>query len=396
MFLCIASHVAVAQEVVINPKIDSEFNKRKSYYKKFGAQISNYYDIVSCIRTGEGKDSVALLTPYYTRVGYSGWYPDSVENDLLLVYDIQTKAVTIYENALLPSESFILTQKLKPTENGFVIQIHNGDQNPFDANIYVGGNAIDSIYIESKGPCQDANTYKFNNLYLNEFDVEMIFSLRNELCCHIEIIKDSVCVGGECWELQELTITQPHVYRTIQEVFPIFGDTLFFGTYKERLNYKKKMILDCNGSWDCLQKKGYVNELYTINYEKNGILNLMIQYFQGELMFEIGFPVYFTFDLKEDWNFGEDVFVNKETLTKKIYKKMKPQGSFIPSTVFDELFKEEYIDLSKYEIKTDSNGVIKFVFMYWYHRSLPLYAEFSFEEIKPFLKPEFLRRLTDE
>ncbi|MBR4498362.1 MAG: hypothetical protein IKP08_06770 [Bacteroidales bacterium] len=212
----------------------------------------------------------------------------------------------------------------------------------------------------------------------------------------VKIIKDSVCIDGKYFELQELACGTPRVFHTIQEVFPIFGDTLFFGTYKERLNYKKKMILDCNGSWDCLRKKGYVNELYTINYEKNGILNLMIQYFQGELMFEIGFPVYFTFDLKEDWILGEDVFVNKETLTKKIYKKMKPQGSFIPSTVFDELFKEEYIDLSKYEIKTDSNGVIKFIFVDWYHRSLPLLAEFSFEEIKPFLRPEFLRRLSDE
>ena len=395
MFLCIASHVAVAQEVVINPKIDSEFNKRKSYYKKFGAQISNYYDIVSCIRTGEGKDSVALLTPYYTRVGYSGWYPDSVENDLLLVYDIQTKAVTIYENALLPSESFILTQKLKPTENGFVIQIHNGDQNPFDANIYVGGNAIDSIYIESKGPCQDANTYKFNNLYLNEFDVGMIFSLRNELCCHIEIIKDSVCVGGDCWELQELTITQPHVYRTIQEVQYFIKD-IFFSDYKDRLSFKKKSLLLCEGledSIECLMYYAYPFERYDINYEKNGILNFEMG---ASFVYSLSWDLFsFTFDLKEDKNLGEDIFVNKDKLLRIYRKKLK--------VVFREMEEEfddndvERIDLSQYDIVTDTAGnILSFVFIYHFFKSIYWDVSFSFEEIKPFLKPEFLRRLTDE
>ena len=60
----------------------------------------------------------------------------------------------------------------------------------------------------------------------------------------VKIIKDSVCIDGKYFELQELACGTPRVFHTIQEVFPIFGDTLFFGTYKERLNYKKKMILD--------------------------------------------------------------------------------------------------------------------------------------------------------
>lgn len=54
------------------------------------------------------------------------------------------------------------------------------------------------------------------------------------------------------------------------------------------------------------------------------------------------------------------------------------------------------IDLSQYKIETDTAGNIqKFVFYYDYLR-MYLFAEFSFEEIKPFLKPEFLRRLSDE
>ena len=411
LFLCIASHVAVAQEIVIAPKSDDSncnqdsdcYNIAKGYYKRCGAQISNYYATWDCICAGNGKDSVAILTPFYMYPGcWDCTPPDTIGNDLLVVSDMKTNKIRIYENVLYKRDNMKTYPNLRPTQNGFVIEInlHFGGMDAFVADIYVEDNKIDSIYFESSGTCQYTKTYKFDNLHLDEFDAKMIDSLQviahNELCYQPEIITDTFNLDGIHFELQELACGTPRVFHTIQEVFPIFGDTLFFGTYKERLNYKKKMILDCNGSWDCLGKKGYVNELYTINYEKNGILNLMIQYFQGELMFEIGFPVYFTFDLKEDWNLAEDIFVNKEMLTQKIYKKMKPQGSFIPSTVFDELFKEEYIDLSKYEIKTDSNGVIKFIFVDWYHRSLPLLAEFSFEEIKPFLKPEFLRRLSDE
>ena len=394
LFLCIASHVAVAQEVVIAPKIDSEFNKRTGYYKRFGAQISNYYDIVSCIRTGDGKDSVALLTPYYTHVGYSGWYPDSVVNDLLVVYNIQTNAVKIYEHALLPSDSFILSQRLKPTENGFVIQIHRGRVwNPFDADIYVGDNAIDSIYIESGGLCQDANTYKFNNLYLDKFDVEMIFSLRNELCSHIQIIKDSVYMDGGWWELQELTITQPHVYRAIQEVFYDFLVDRIFIDYTERLNYKKKLILNCGGDYDCIYDNAYPFERYYINYEKNSILNLeMATDFVGSLSVVL---FSFTFDLKEDKNLGEDIFVNKDKLLRIYQKKLK----VVYKEAEEDFYYDDvrYIDLSQYDIKTDTTGNISnFAFIYQFHKNIYWDVSFSFEEIKPFLKPEFLRRLTDE
>ena len=141
-----------------------------------------------------------------------------------------------------------------------------------------------------------------------------------------------------------------------------------------------------------LTKIGYAFEEYMINYEKNGILNLEI-WVTG-----VGCPrssvQFFTFDLNEDKNLGEDVFIYKDLLLKKYIRKLKAEFT----EEGDEYDEDDgkIIDLSQYKIETDTAGNIqKFVFYYDYLR-MYLFAEFSLEEIKPFLKPEFLRRLSDE
>ena len=218
----------------------------------------------------------------------------------------------------------------------------------------------------------------------------------------VEIIKDSVCIDGVWRELQELTFTHPQIYCAIQEDYNDF-DTIFTD-YKERLNYKKKLILDCNGSWKCLREKDYVLEYYEINYQKNGILNatLCVENFVNTF---IGIYL-FTFDLIEDKNLREDVFINKDKLLEiyreKIeedYKDVKKDNDAYADD--DNFFSDDEdiapTHLSKYKIETDSLGkVVFFRFYYPFRWNMRLFAEFSFEEIKPFLKPEFLRRLTDE
>lgn len=184
LFLCIASHVAVAQEIVIAPKQDIKYNQdsecyniAKGYYKRCGAQISNFYGVASCVRSGDSKDSVAILVPFYT---YPGWecFPDSVENPLLVILDMQTNAVRIYEKALLLNDGFGPLQSLSQTENGFMIEINYSGNNGFVADIHVVDNKIDSICMESWGDCQYTKTYRFNNLHLDDFDARMIDSLR--------------------------------------------------------------------------------------------------------------------------------------------------------------------------------------------------------------------------
>ena len=218
----------------------------------------------------------------------------------------------------------------------------------------------------------------------------------------VEIIKDSVCIDGVWRELQELTFTHPQIYCAIQEDYNDF-DTIFTD-YKERLNYKKKLILDCNGSWKCLREKDYVLEYYEINYQKNGILNatLCVENFVNTF---IGIYL-FTFDLIEDKNLREDVFINKDKLLEiyreKIeedYKDVKKDNDAYADD--DNFFSDDEdiapTHLSQYKIETDSLGkVVFFRFYYPFRWNMRLLAEFSFEEIKPFLKPEFLRRLTDE
>lgn len=226
----------------------------------------------------------------------------------------------------------------------------------------------------------------------------ILFSSLSLYSQSVKIIKDSVCIDGKYYELQELTITKQRCFFTIQRAFDIF-DGARFQDYEYRLYYKKKTVLECGsmsrlecGSFECLQKIGYAFEEYMINYEKNGILNLEI-WVTG-----VGCPrssvQFFTFDLNEDKNLGEDVFIYKDLLLKKYIRKLKAEFTE-EGDEYDE-DDEKIIDLSQYKIETDTAGNIqKFVFYYDYLR-MYLFAEFSFEEIKPFLKPEFLRRLSDE
>lgn len=230
----------------------------------------------------------------------------------------------------------------------------------------------------------------------------ILFSSLSLYSQSVKIIKDSVCIDGKYYELQELTITQPQIYRAIQEVYYVFDSN--FTNYKDRLNYKKKLILDCNGIWECLREKDYVLEYYDINYQKNDILNVTLH---TENFVNTFIGIYlFTFDLIEDKNLREDVFINKDKLLEiyreKIeedYKDVKKDNDAYADD--DNFFSDDEdiapVHLSQYEIETDSLGkIVTFRFFHPFHWNMRLFAEFSFEEIKPFLKPEFLRRLNDE
>lgn len=234
------------------------------------------------------------------------------------------------------------------------------------------------------------------NLKKNIFVVYILCSSLSLYSQSVEILKDSIYIDGEYYELQELAITQPVCYSAIQEyLYKYKVVDRIFTNYKERLNYKKKLILDCGNSLECLRDKGCPLEYYFIIYEKNGILNLDMAadyLYVGSTTVNL---FNFTFDLKEDKNLGEDVFINKDKLLRIYQKKLK--------VVFREMEEEfddndvERIDLSQYDIVTDTAGnILRFVFIYHFFKSIYWDVSFSFEEIKPFLNPEFLRRLNEE
>lgn len=230
----------------------------------------------------------------------------------------------------------------------------------------------------------------------------ILFSSLSLYSQSVKIIKDSVCIDGKYYELQELTITQPQIYRAIQEVYYVFDSN--FTNYKDRLNYKKKLILDCNGIWECLREKDYVLEYYDINYQKNDILNVTLRTENFANTF-IGIEL-FTFDLKEGKNLREEVFINKDKLLEIYREKIEEDYDDVKkdNDAYDDdddffSYGEDIdpVHLSQYEIETDSLGkIVTFRFFHPFHWNMRLFAEFSFEEIKPFLKPEFLRRLSDE
>ena len=185
VLLLLCTTICKSQEIVIAPKQDMKYNQdsecyniAKGYYKRCGAQISNFYGVSSCVRSGDGKDSVAILIPFYTYPGWGECFPDNVENPLLVILNMQTNAVRIYEKALLLNDGFGPSQSLSPTENGFIIEIYYSGNNGFKAEIHVVDNKIDNISMESWGHCQYTKTYKFDNLYLDDFDARMIDSLR--------------------------------------------------------------------------------------------------------------------------------------------------------------------------------------------------------------------------
>lgn len=201
----------------------------------------------------------------------------------------------------------------------------------------------------------------------------------------VEIIKDTVCLFKECFELQELKINKPKIYKKIQSTYNLFDGVDTFTNYKERLKYKKKGIKDCK-SLDELREIQYGFEDYEIYFDKNNILNISISIQAYGSPYEN--TKYLTFDIKKDKELGIKLFKNK----KKLFKMCLEKITELENTEFIN----KYNSLSQYQIITDNKGNIsnlEFVFINPENRTEADGVIFSFGEIKPFLKPKYLKSL---
>lgn len=199
----------------------------------------------------------------------------------------------------------------------------------------------------------------------------------------VEIIKDTVCLSGECFELQELKITKPIIYSKIQTTFDLFDNNEIFADYKERLNYKKKVFKDCK-SLDEL--RGYGFEHYEIYFNSNNLLYISITVTSYRYPNENS--CYLLFDLKKDEEVGIKLLKNKKKLIKVCLKKIKEKG-------YSE-FLVDYNTLSQYRIDIDENGEISDIIFFsdnLENHNDPNYIDLYFSEVKPFIKSKYLKYL---
>lgn len=199
----------------------------------------------------------------------------------------------------------------------------------------------------------------------------------------VEIIKDTVCQSGECFVLQELKITKSKIYNKIQTTHNLFDNNEIFTDWKDRLNYKKKVFKDCK-SFDELREIQYGFEDYEIYFNSNNLLYI------STTVTAYGYPNEYTYylllDLKKDEEVGIKLLKNKKKLFKVCLKKIKEKG-------YTE-FRFDYNNLFQYRIDIDKNGEISniyFLFDNPENDKDPNYIDFSFIEIKPFIKSKYLK-----
>ena len=164
--------------MVIVPKI--KYNqecerKTDGFFQRFEASISNFYLEQSAIRVY--NDSIGILQPFYTYNSYGECYPEKIENNLLIVYNFKENKTKVYDNILIP-DSINSYQELISNKTSFIIHSEQGHSYTFFTNIFVTQTKIDSIQLESTGWNQYTKTYRFRNLYLGNFKLNIIDSLR--------------------------------------------------------------------------------------------------------------------------------------------------------------------------------------------------------------------------
>lgn len=215
------------------------------------------------------------------------------------------------------------------------------------------------------------------------FLVNILFSPLIIYSQKVEIVKASVCLDNECFELQELKITKPLIYNKIQTTYNLFETNEIFTDWKDRLNHKKKVFKDCK-SFDDLREIQYGFEKYQIYFNKNNLLNISIELQVSGSPYET--IKFLTFDLRKDKDLGIKLFKNKKKLFNKYLKNITDDEGLN--------LEAEYNYLSQYEIITTQKGdQLSFMFLYvkpdnWkenYHVVL------TTNEIKPFLKSKYLK-----
>lgn len=204
----------------------------------------------------------------------------------------------------------------------------------------------------------------------------------------VSILKDSVCISKECFELQELKIGTKNIgiYKKIQKSYDLFNGT-FFDSPEKRLNAKKDTLKNLI-STNSLRDNQYGFENYKIYLNKNGLLNVSVH------IQSYGSPwedtVYYFFDEMNDTEVGEKLFINKKMLLQVCRKKLKS----------DKSISFPINNLNQYKINANTSGNItgiNFIFYDEKNRTNSGYPEYSisftWKEIKRFIAPQYKERL---
>ncbi|MBO9693612.1 hypothetical protein [Chryseobacterium sp.] len=204
----------------------------------------------------------------------------------------------------------------------------------------------------------------------------------------VSILKDSVCISKECFELQELKIGTKNIgiYKKIQKSYDLFNGT-FFDSPEKRLNAKKDTLKNLI-STNSLRDNQYGFENYKIYLNKNGLLNVSVH------IQSYGSPwedtVYYFFDEMNDTEVGENLFINKKMLLQVCRKKLKS----------DKSISFPINNLNQYKINANTSGNItgiNFIFYDEKNRTNSGYPEYSisftWKEIKRFIAPQYKERL---
>ncbi|WP_395074640.1 hypothetical protein [Flavobacterium sp.] len=144
---------------------------------------------------------------------------------------------------------------------------------------------------------------------------------------NLKILKDSILVDSNYLILEELKINlndeivKTKIYTITQSTYDIF-DKPFIGKPEKRIKIKKdtltKRILE-----NMLRESNSGFEHYEIYYDKNNIINLSIGVQSYGSPWEA--KQYYCFDLNNGKRIGLNLFVNQQTLLKKIKSKLKEQ-----------------------------------------------------------------------
>jgi hypothetical protein len=221
------------------------------------------------------------------------------------------------------------------------------------------------------------------------FNILFIFLLSlSSYAQNVSILKDSVCISQECFELQELKIQtkNPGIYTKIQKNYDLFNGT-FFDSPEKRLNAKKDTLKNLI-STNSLRDYQFGFEKYKIFLNKNGLFNISLH------IQSYGSPwedtVYYFFDEMNDTEVREKLFINKKILLQICRKKIKENDHIF------FLIK----NLNQYKIDANTAGKITGINLIFHdekNRTNSGYPEYSvyftWKEIEKFVAPQYRKRL---
>lgn len=204
------------------------------------------------------------------------------------------------------------------------------------------------------------------------------------------ILKDSVCIPNKCFELQELkmNIKNVEIYKNIQKSYNIFNGFLF--EIPEKRLQSKKDTLKILISDNSLLESQYGFEKYKIYFNQKRILNVSVSITSYGSTWED--EKYYFFDLKNNTDIGDKLFINKKKLLQLCGKKLKAEeeASFPVN------------NLSQYKINTDNKGKvigISFVFEDEKNRTNSGYQKYTisikWNEIQNFISPNYKKLLME-